>query len=90
MYRKSGMVEENNWSCLTNKKNLLQNVSMQNNLGQVAGLPGLPGLPGLLGLPGLPGLLALPSLPSLPFHTPLNLCSSMPETSILAFGLFRF
>ena len=63
---------------------------MQNNLGQVAGLPGLPGLPGLLGLPGLPGLLALPSLPSLPFHTPLSLCRSMPETSILVFGLFRF
>ena len=53
---------------------------MQNNLGQVAGLPGFL---------GLPGLLALPSLPSLPFHTPLNLCSSMPEASILVFGLFR-
>ena len=57
---------------------------MQNYLGQVAGLPGF------LGLPGLPGLLALPSLPSLPFHTPLNLCSSMLEASILVFGLFRF
>jgi len=81
MYRKSGMVEQNNWSCLTNKKNLLQKFSMLNNLGQVTGLLGLLGLPGLLGLLGLPGL---------PFHTPLNLCSSMPETSILVFGLFRF
>ena len=63
---------------------------MQNNLGQVAGLPGLLGLPGLPGLLGLPGLQGLPGLPDLPFHTPLNLCSSMPEASILVFGLFRF
>ena len=60
---------------------------MKNNLGQFAGLPKLLGLPGLR---GLPGLLGLPGLPGLPFHTPLNLCSSMPETSILVFGLFRF
>jgi len=79
MYRKSGLVEQNNWSCLTNKKTFYKMY-----LGQVTGLPGL------LGLPGLPGLLGLPGLPSLPFHTPLNLCSSMPETSILVFGLFRF
>ena len=52
-------------------------------------LPGLLGLSGLLGLPGLPGLLGLPGLPGLPFHTPLNLCSSLPETSILVFGFFR-
>ena len=52
-------------------------------------LPGLLGLSGLLGLPGLPGLLGLPGLPGLPFHTPLNLCSSLPETSILVFGFFQ-
>ena len=53
---------------------------MQNYLGQVAGSPWLLGLSGLLGLLGLPGWLGLPGLPGLPFHTPLNLCSSMPKT----------
>jgi len=64
---------------------------MQNNLGQVAGLPELLGLPGLLGLglPGLPGIYWFTWFTRLIF-SPLNLCKSMPETSILVFGLFRF